>query len=528
VRLTLDLRFVPEVRESTDDERYLPLGDMAALGRQPRELARVLWGTRYDTITVIQDELPASGVQAGALGLVSLARTGGLALQVGPLEPVGSSRARFLLRATALFLKAMPAELFRSFRIARKVQAVAADDIALPPSVSNPARVAYLRVDPTILYLGAYVGGAAAHTTGVINGFRDNGLDVHVYAPERPGGIDGAGYTKVPLRQPYHLVHWYTFVDYGERVAEVAASSRPDFVYQRYALGSYAGLELGRRLGVPFVLEYNGSEVWADKHWGAGQLQRVDDLEALELRNVKSASLVVVVSNVLKDQLRDQGVDVGKVLVNPNGVDTERLAGYRDVAAAEWRKRLDLPEAPTIGFIGTFGLWHGVLELPEMIERVAAERPDARWVLVGSGRLHEDVRREVEKRGLADKVELSGIVPHDRALELLSACDFCVSPHVPNPDGSRFFGSPTKLFEYMGLGKAVVASDLEQIGEVIVDGVSGLLHEPGDSAAAAALCMRLIDDEEMRARLGDGALEAASTEYSWTAHTRRILDALET
>jgi glycosyltransferase involved in cell wall biosynthesis len=383
-----------------------------------------------------------------------------------------------------------------------------------------------MRVDATILWHGAYVGGAAAHTTGVINGFRANGLDVHVYAPERPGGIDDVEFTQVPLRQPFHLVHWFTFAKYGEQVARAAAGSQPDFVYQRYALGSYAGLELARELRVPFVLEYNGSEVWADKHWGAGQLQRVKELEALELRNIKSASLVVVVSEVLKDQLVEHGVDGDKVLVNPNGVDTQGLAPYRETTPADWRARLGLPEAPTIGFIGTFGLWHGVLELPTMIERVAATRPDARWLMVGAGRLRDEVRDEIARRGLADQVELVGIVPHERALEVLSACDICVSPHVPNPDGSRFFGSPTKLFEYMGLGKPIVASDLEQIGEVIVDGESGLLHEPGDSARAAELVVKLIGDEKLRRRLGAGALAAASTTYSWEAHTRRILDAL--
>jgi glycosyltransferase involved in cell wall biosynthesis len=97
---------------------------------------------------------------------------------------------------------------------------------------------------------------------------------------------------------------------------------------------------------------------------------------------------------------------------------------------------------------------------------------------------------------------------------------------VPNPDGSPFFGSPTKLFEYMGLGKAIVASDLEQIGEVIEHEQTGLLHRPGDAAAAGAAILRLLDDPELRARLGDAALAEARARYSWRAHTRRILDAL--
>jgi glycosyltransferase involved in cell wall biosynthesis len=123
-------------------------------------------------------------------------------------------------------------------------------------------------------------------------------------------------------------------------------------------------------------------------------------------------------------------------------------------------------------------------------------------------------------------VSMPGLVAHERALRLLSACDVCVSPHVPNADGSRFFGSPTKLFEYMGLGKAIVASDLEQIGAVIEHGRSGLLHPPGDVATAAAAIRRLLEDPALGARLGDAALARAHERFSWTAHARRTLDAL--
>jgi glycosyltransferase involved in cell wall biosynthesis len=163
--------------------------------------------------------------------------------------------------------------------------------------------------------------------------------------------------------------------------------------------------------------------------------------------------------------------------------------------------------------------------LPTIIDAVRAARDDVRWILVGSGALFDEVRAEIDRRGLGDRVELTGMVPRAHAVELLGACDVCLSPHVPNPDGSRFFGSPTKLFEYMGLGRAIVASDLEQIGEVIDHERTGLLCPPGDAQAAADAVLRLLDDPELRGRLGDAALEEARTHYSWDAHVRRILEA---
>jgi len=274
------------------------------------------------------------------------------------------------------------------------------------------------------------------------------------------------------------------------------------------------------------VLEFNGSEIWTDKHWGAGELQHTELLEALERRNLESASLIVVVSDVLKEQLLEQGTPAEKVLVNPNGVDVDRLAPLRDGSPAEWRARSGLPEAPTVGFIGTFGLWHGVLVLPDMIERVAATKPDVRWVLIGDGRHYDQVKHEIAERGLEARVEMPGVVPHEGAVELLAACEVCVSPHVPNPDGTRFFGSPTKLFEYMGLAKPIVASDLEQIGEVLDHERTALLCPPGDAQAAAEAVVRLLDDKKLSARLGTAALEDARTTYGWDRHVERILKAL--
>ena len=526
MRLVLDLRYAPDER-TPDAERVMRLSDLAELGRRPRELAALLWGGRWDEIVVLEDTFPDSGVQAGALGLAALARTRGFEVRRGGVVTT-PSRPAFLARAAGLFLRAMPAEALATRRHRRAVRQIGAEELRLPRPAGAPKRVAYLRVDPEISWLGSYVGGAATHTTGVINGLRDNGLDVHVYAPVQPGGTEGVAFTAVPLRRMFHLIHWLTVTDYGLEVARAIERSgeRPDFIYQRYALGSYAGLEAARRLGVPLVLEFNGSEIWADKHWGQGQLRNLDLLEPLERRNVAAASLVVVVSEVLKDQLREQGLDPDRVLVNPNGVDVDALSDVRAVAPAEWRRRLGLADAPTIGFIGTFGLWHGVLELPEMVERVAQQEPDARWVLIGDGAHHQRVHDDIAARGLLDHVRMPGIVSHDEAVKLLAASDVCVSPHVPNPDGTPFFGSPTKLFEYMGLGKAIVASDLEQIGEVIQDEQTGLLGEPGDSAGQADAVVRLLRDDRLRDRLGAAALERAQTTYSWKAHVKRILDAL--
>ncbi len=233
-----------------------------------------------------------------------------------------------------------------------------------------------------------------------------------------------------------------------------------------------------------------------------------------------------MVSEVLRDELIEQGFERKRIVCAANGVDADALQSLRRCPPVHWRARLGLAETVTIGFIGTFGLWHGVSLLPAIVELVSVEAPHARWVLIGDGPLFDEVRAEIQNRDLADRVLMTRVVPHESALELLAACDVCVSPHIPNPDGTRFFGSPTKLFEYMGLGKAIVASDLEQIGETIEHERNGLLCEPGDASAAAAAIGRLIRDPALQARLGARALDDAQSRHSWKAHVQIILDAL--
>ena len=100
--------------------------------------------------------------------------------------------------------------------------------------------------------------------------------------------------------------------------------------------------------------------------------------------------------------------------------------------------------------------------------------------MVGSGSLHAEVERQLETETRAGRVIFTGEVAHGRVPALLDACDILVAPHVPLADGSEFFGSPTKIFEYMAMGKAIVASRLGQIGEVLTDQETALLVEPGN------------------------------------------------
>ena len=122
----------------------------------------------------------------------------------------------------------------------------------------------------------------------------------------------------------------------------------------------------------------------------------------------------------------------------------------------------------------------------------------------------------------------AGRISHEKVRSYLDACDILVSPHVASADGSEFFGSPTKLFEYMAMGKGIVASRLGQIAEVITDEETGLLVEPGDPIGLARAIERLAVDGELRERLGAAARKTAIERYTWRHNAARVFEVAQT
>lgn len=181
------------------------------------------------------------------------------------------------------------------------------------------------------------------------------------------------------------------------------------------------------------------------------------------------------------------------------------------------------PDVPLVGFVGTFGPWHGVEVLAQAIARIPAEIL-IRFLLVGNGALRGRFESMLREAGATDRVLLLGAVDHQRVPSLLDACDLFVSPHVPLDAGAEFFGSPTKLFEYMAMGKGIVASRLGQIGDVLEDEKTALLVEPGSVEQLTQSIIRLTADKELRQRLGNAARDVAVSRYTWKHNVRRVLD----
>ena len=146
--------------------------------------------------------------------------------------------------------------------------------------------------------------------------------------------------------------------------------------------------------------------------------------------------------------------------------------------------------------------------------------------MIGDGSKMPQTKEQVAHYGIEDYCILTGIVPQEEGPSYLAACDILVSPHIPNPDGTPFFGSPTKIFEYMAMGKGIIASDLEQIGDILEHKKTAWMVEPGNVDELVEGFKVLIEDKPLRESMGKSARKEVSAHYTWKEHTRRILDKL--
>jgi glycosyltransferase involved in cell wall biosynthesis len=380
---------------------------------------------------------------------------------------------------------------------------------------SRPRRVLYLRSQ---LWLGLRGGGSVAHTAGVIGGLEQLGVDVRVVSSDALLGVRAPTRVVRPevwfdgwLRELEDLAYNVAFFGAAWRVAR---RFRPHVIYQRHTAFNVSGAVLSRVLGLPLVLEYNSSEIWKGRHWGGLRLERAATL--VERINLRAASRVIVVSRVLYDELVGAGVAADRIVVNPNGVDPTLFRP--DLGGTAVRERHGLGSSIVVGFSGTFGAWHGIPTLAQVVPRVLAARHDVRWLLVGDGPLHS-----LLESGDA-RVVHAGMRSHAEMPAYLAACDVLVSPHGRQADGGEFFGSPTKLYEYMAAGRPIVASRVGQIGEVLADEHSALLVAPDDVEGLTKAVVRLIDDAALRSRLGAAAREAAETRHTWRQNAQRALE----
>jgi colanic acid/amylovoran biosynthesis glycosyltransferase len=189
-----------------------------------------------------------------------------------------------------------------------------------------------------------------------------------------------------------------------------------------------------------------------------------------------------------------------------------------DLAGLPFRQRTG---AARILCIGRFVETKGQADLLRALAALAPAHPELRLDLVGDGPDRAALERLRDSLGLRDRVRFRGVLPAERIRGELEAADLFVLAARPHPSG-RMDGIPVALMEAMASGAPTVSTRLSGIPELVVDGVTGLLVEPGRPGELAAALGRLLDDPELRARLAAAAREHVERRFDLDAEAARL------
>jgi len=301
---------------------------------------------------------------------------------------------------------------------------------------------------------------------------------------------------------------------YRRAVLEIARRERPDVLHAHSSYANaYAALPAARELALPLVYEVR--TLW-------GEAAVVEDglrpdswkhrlIWQLELGAMRRATMVAPISRGIREELINKGIPSEKLEIVPNGVDSSRFVpSPRDQARAQ---SMGLADRFVIGFIGSIRRLEGLSTLLQAFGICRTQRQGISLVIVGDGPERSALEAQVRQLGLAGVV-LTGNVPHSEVSSWYSIMDMLVYPRIRAVITERV--TPLKPLEAMALGKVCIGSDVGGLTELIQHGTTGLTFRAGDAKHLAAVIISLMDDQALRDRLRQSALDFVRKEREWS------------
>jgi glycosyltransferase involved in cell wall biosynthesis len=353
----------------------------------------------------------------------------------------------------------------------------------------------------------------------MIAAFRAAGHSVVIIEPERVDALKPSRGKQLMPRLLYELLEFgYSGLELS-RLIRAILRTRPDGIYERANIYMLSGLWAARLFSLPLLLEVNAPLAEEREKFGGLALPWL--ARWTETVVWRGADRVLPVTAVLARQIERAGVDLSRMVVTPNGVDVKRFSV--SAPSADVARPFANHDDTVLGFVGYIREWHG---LPHIVDLMAADETlkHTRLLVVGDGPGRAALERRAAALGVAERLQVTGIVGRDELAPYIRAFDIALQPEVTP------YASPLKLFEYMALGRAIVAPNAENIREVLTDDHNCLLFEPDDAQSLGAAVRRLVGDGALRQRLGAAAVATiAARDLTWRHNAEsaaRLIDEL--
>lgn len=380
-------------------------------------------------------------------------------------------------------------------------------------------RIVYVTADRGIPVFGEK--GASIHIQEMIRAFGKLGHEVRVVAARR-GHDDAADMRVEEVRASV------AGTDRAEKERAAMAQANAiearlmslwrewpfDMIYERYSLWSAAGCRAGCRLDVPVVTEVNAPLVMEQAAFRS--LVCADEAYAIEAEVLAGSDALVAVSRQMGRYLTGAGADPARVHVIGNAVDTAQF--HSGVTPARLASIPD--DAFVVGFTGSLKMWHGVDTLLQSFSAFRESEPRAHLLICGDGPKRGWIDGFVAGAGLSDAVTMAGWVDHAALPGLIARMDVATAPY---PAAEDHYFSPLKLYEYLAMGRPVLASDIGQTAELLSGSEAAQLLPPGDVDALTDALHALCADPARRAAMS-AASAAEGARHDWTRNAAQVVE----
>lgn len=359
---------------------------------------------------------------------------------------------------------------------------------------TSPIRL--LKIVPTLL-----CGGTENQAILLARSLREQGFSLEVACLRRLGPfVKEISDLGIPLAE-YPIPGFYSLSALVQKIrfARHIAKRRIDVMHAYSFYGNVFGILPARLAGTPVVI--------------ASIRDRGAYLTPMQMRVqrfvCRFAHCVLVNADSVKDWLTSEGYNPAKIVVIPNGVELGRFSERPDPAHV--RRELGIPEdAPMVMVVSRLTRQKGLEQFLEAAKTLVPQFPDARFVIVGyanpAEQDYEDSLKALSERlGLSGRVIFTGL--RQDVPSLLGSATVSVMPSLNE-------ALSNVLLESMAAGAPTVATRVGGTPEAVVNEVTGLLVEPGDSTALAGAIARLLQDRVLAQRLGESARKAIEDRYS--------------
>jgi glycosyltransferase involved in cell wall biosynthesis len=347
-------------------------------------------------------------------------------------------------------------------------------------------------------------GGAERVVAQLAMALQHGGAESVVFVPAEGEGwiadeLAGSGVRVEPFRLDRPL---------SPRFAQALASTlrrlQIDLVHSHEFSMAVYGAWAARYAGLPHVITMHGGRYYADR------LRRRVALRAA----ISLSRHTVAVSNSLAGQLcRDLWLRRSSVTTVPNGVVPAPMG------QPTLRSELGLRNGqPLIVSVGNLYPVKGHRHLIDALAVLAPHHPDLHLAIVGRGPLQDDLRRQAQEHGLAERVHLLGLRGDIPAL--LASADMFVLPSLSE-------GLPLALLEAMFAMRPIVATRVGEVGVALADGEAGVLVPPGDARSLAGAIDNLVTHPGHARALACRARQRALAEYDLAQMVDRYVAAYQ-